>query len=62
MQHERGLIFDLKWAAAVFFGAFLGFLVFARDHPAILLGTLIGITAVVIVRVLLRRVTRPPHA
>jgi uncharacterized membrane protein YfcA len=62
MQHERGLGFDLKWAAAVFIGAFIGFLVFARDQPSVLVGVLIGIVAVVLVRVLLRRLTRAPHA
>jgi hypothetical protein len=46
---------DLKAALAVLAGVMLGYLVFAPDDPAILLGTFIGLTLMIVVLNVVRR-------
>jgi hypothetical protein len=58
---ERRIRDDLRWALAVLAGFALGALLFGAD-VSILVGALIGVTLVVIARVVMRRRRRPPRA
>jgi uncharacterized membrane-anchored protein len=58
---QRTITDDLKWAAVVFTGAILGYLVFAPGDASVLLGALIGIALVVVVLNVVRGVRRRHH-
>jgi hypothetical protein len=55
---ERSLPDDLKWAAFVFTGAILGWLVFAPGDTSVLLGAFIGLVIALAVINLVRLVAR----
>jgi hypothetical protein len=57
---KRSLLDDVKWALAVFSGALLGYLVFGADDPGVLLGAFVGVTVMILVLNVARRV-RPPR-
>ena len=57
MKPERTIVDDLKWALAVMAGVVLAALIFGAD-VSLLVGAAIGVTLVVTVRVMRRRVSR----
>jgi len=53
---ERTLLDDAKWALAVLVGVTLGYLLLDVDDPSFLIGSLIGVVAVVCVLKVARHV------
>jgi uncharacterized membrane protein YfcA len=55
---HRTVADDLRWALFVLAGASLGYLLFGKDDPSILLGFIVGALIVIVVLNSLRRFRR----
>jgi hypothetical protein len=59
---ERTLRDDVKWALAVLVGATLGYLVLGGGDASLIVGSFLGVLAVLCVLAVLRRVTHRRRA